>query len=137
LSDGFVIPKGTTIGVPTQAISMDPDLFDDPETFDAFRFVKLRDGAKSDTARFQYAASTLTSMAFGYGRHACPGRFFASNEIKMIMAYLLLNYDFEFPEGQTERPASLPFETQYLPNPSAKVLLRKRSSHLETQVLAQ
>jgi cytochrome P450 len=64
-------------------------------------------------------------MAFGYGRHACPGRFFASNEIKAIMGYLLLNYDMKFAEGQT-RPKSLLFETQNLPDHEATVLFRKR-----------
>jgi ent-kaurene oxidase len=42
MADGFLIPAGTTIGVPTQAISMDPEIYPDPETFDGFRFAKLR-----------------------------------------------------------------------------------------------
>lgn len=126
LSDGFVIPKGTTIGVPTQAISMDPDVYEDPEVFDGFRFVKLRDESGLDDARLQYASSNLNNMAFGYGRHACPGRFFASCEIKMIMAYLLMHYDFKFPDEQKIRPPSLTFETQYLPDHTATVLLKRR-----------
>lgn len=35
-------------------------------------------------------------LSFGHGRHACPGRFFASNEVKMLMAYVIMNYDVEF-----------------------------------------
>ncbi|KAI1356558.1 putative cytochrome P450 [Xylaria sp. FL0043] len=125
LSDGFVIPANTTIGVPTQAITMNPDIYPNPETFDGFRFEKERAKRPEASGRQSYAASNHDSMAFGYGRHACPGRFFASNEIKAIMGYLLLNYDMKFADGQT-RPDSLLFETQNLPNHEATVLFRKR-----------
>ncbi|KAI0179442.1 putative cytochrome P450 [Hypoxylon sp. FL1284] len=124
LSDGFTIPKGTTIGVPAQALSMDPDLYPDPEKFDGLRFVKA---AEKGVSRDQYAASNHRSMAFGYGRHACPGRFFASNEIKLIMAYLLLNYDFKFPAAGTDRPVSEAAETQLIPNHDATICLRRRT----------
>ncbi|KAI0550324.1 putative cytochrome P450 [Xylaria curta] len=125
LRDGFVIPANTTIGVPTQAVTMDPDIYPDPETFDGFRFEKERMKKPENAGRHTYAASNHESMAFGYGRHACPGRLFASNEIKAIMGYLLLNYDIKFAEGQT-RPKSLLVETQNLPNHEATVLFRKR-----------
>lgn len=125
LSDGFTIPKGTTIGVPAQALSMDPDLYHDPGRFDGLRFVKT---VEKGAPREQYAASNHRSMAFGYGRHACPGRFFASCEIKMIMSYLLRNYDFKFPETRKERPSSIAVETQLLPNHDATICLRRRRS---------
>ncbi|KAI1380477.1 cytochrome P450 monooxygenase [Hypoxylon crocopeplum] len=125
LQDGFVIPAHTTIGVPTQAISMDPDFYENPEEFDGFRFEKERAKNPDNAGRQTYAASNHESMAFGFGRHACPGRFFASNEIKAIMGYLLLNYDMKFAEGQT-RPQSHLFETQNLPDHEATVLFRKR-----------
>ncbi|KAI1208440.1 putative cytochrome P450 [Annulohypoxylon truncatum] len=127
LSDGFTIPKGTTVGVPAQAISMDPDIYPHPHQFDGLRFVKTHERVGT---RDQYAASNLRSMAFGYGRHACPGRFFASHEIKMIMAYLLLNYDFRFPETKKERPQSIGVETQLLPNQNALICLRRRHKHI-------
>jgi cytochrome P450 len=128
MSDGFVIPKGTTIGVPAQAIAMDPDLFDEPERFDGYRFSNIRATASdAQTAgRAQWAASNLESMAFGYGRHACPGRFFAGHEIKQIMIHLLLNYDFRFVEGTTHRPENLRVETQLIPNHETKIELRAR-----------
>jgi cytochrome P450 len=124
LSDGFVIPAHTTIGVPAHAISMDPKLYPDPKKFDGFRFEKVREDPQKN-GRAQYASSNPSSMAFGYGRHACPGRFFAANEIKAIMAYLLHNYDMKFREGQV-RPESLLFETQYLPNSTATVCFKRR-----------
>jgi len=64
-------------------------------------------------------------MGFGYGRHSCPGRFFASDEIKAITMHLLNNYDIKFADGQV-RPKSLEVETQLLPDPAATILCRKR-----------
>ncbi|KAE8143645.1 putative cytochrome P450 [Aspergillus pseudotamarii] len=139
LSDGLIIPANTTIGIPTHAISMDPALYPDAEVFQGFRFAEAAKQAKqadsgdksakekpAASTSVAYAASHPSSMAFGYGRHACPGRFFASAEIKAIMAYLLRNYEFKYPPEQTGRPPSLLFETQNLPNPEGKILFKRR-----------
>ncbi|KAI0146311.1 cytochrome P450 monooxygenase [Xylariaceae sp. FL1272] len=125
LSNGFTIPGNTTIGVPTHAITMDPNIYPNPDKFDGFRFAKLRQEDPTMEGKGQYVASNPNSMAFGYGRHACPGRFFAAQEIKSIMVYILENYDMKFQEGQ-KRPQSLQVETQYLPDHSATVLFRRR-----------
>ncbi|KAI2601918.1 cytochrome P450 [Hypoxylon sp. NC1633] len=127
LSDGFVIPANTTIGVPAQAIAMDPKLYPEPETFDGLRFTKLREltDDPATKGKAQFAAANPQNMAFGYGRHACPGRFFASDEIKAITMYLLNNYDIKFAKGQT-RPKSLEVETQFLPDHAATILCKKR-----------
>ncbi|KAL8895631.1 MAG: hypothetical protein Q9207_008088 [Kuettlingeria erythrocarpa] len=129
MSDGFIIPAHTSIGVPTHAVSMDPKIYPDPDKFDAFRFAKLREIDPERAGKMQYASSNPQSMSFGFGRHACPGRFFASNEIKAIMAHVLTHYDFKFPEGQ-ERPPSIGVETQFLPNHEGRVLMKKRTQGL-------
>ncbi|KAI2463958.1 cytochrome P450 [Annulohypoxylon bovei var. microspora] len=127
LSDGFVIPAHTTVGVPAQAISMDPKLYPEPETFDGLRFVKLRQTTDDPATKgkAQFVAANPQSMAFGYGRHACPGRFFAGDEIKAITMYLVNNYDIKFAEGQI-RPKSVEVETQFLPDHAATILCKKR-----------
>lgn len=104
---------------------MDESLYPDPEVFDGFRFSRLREQRPDMDGRAQYVASNPASLGFGYGRHACPGRFFASQEIKAIMAYLLQNYDMRFSQGQC-RPESLRAETQFLPNPVATVEFKRR-----------
>lgn len=104
---------------------MDPELYPNPTKFEGFRFEKVRQEQPLQDGKAQYVASNPASLAFGYGRHACPGRFFAANEIKAIMAYLLRNYDMKFKEGQT-RPQSLPFETQFLPNPAGTIMFKRR-----------
>lgn len=112
---------------------MDPKFYSEPTVFKGFRFEEIskkKEERSADKENNQpsvlYAASNPSSMAFGYGRHACLGRFFASAEIKAIMVHLLKNYDFKFPDGKPERPPSLLFETQNLPNPMGRILFRKR-----------
>ena len=107
---------------------MDPDIYDKPEVFDGFRSYNLRDDYGIDKESLQYTSTSLNNMAFGYGRHACPGRFFASCVTKMIMAYLLMHYDFKFPDEQKIRPQSVVYETQYLPDQTATVSVKKRPS---------
>ena len=132
LSDGFIIPAGTQVGFPAQALAMDPDLFEDPERFDGFRFSKLYSSEDMESkGRLQWAASNLTSMAFGYGRHACPGRAFAGFEIKQIMIYFLMNYDFKLENHGGKRPKNLMIETQMIPSHTEKILLRRREKGLD------
>jgi len=83
LSDGFVIPANTTIGVPTQAISMDPEIYEEPEKFDGFRFTKLRENPAIG-GKANYASSNPVSMNFGFGRHACPGYVIDSSVVSRV-----------------------------------------------------
>lgn len=66
-------------------------------------------------------------MNFGAGKHACPGRFFAGNEIKMVLAYFLLNYDMKLKDGET-RPKPMVMVMSKSPDPNAEVLFRRRTA---------
>jgi len=44
--------------------------------------------------RYQFVTTSPDSLAFGHGNHACPGRFFASNEIKVVLVEFLRNWEF-------------------------------------------
>jgi cytochrome P450 len=48
-------------------------------------------------------------LSFGYGRHACPGRYLGHLNIKLILAEVLLRYDVKLSPGQ-ERPQNDEFE---------------------------
>ena len=54
-----------------------------------------------------------------------PGRFFAAAELKIIMAEMLLNYDVRL-EGGGGRPENVVFGISVAPNPTARVMFRKR-----------
>jgi len=64
-------------------------------------------------------------ILFGTGRHACPGRFFAVNELKAMLAYVLLNYDIKLVDGN-RRPDNIWVGGACSANPMSDVLLRKR-----------
>ncbi|KAK3946255.1 cytochrome P450 [Diplogelasinospora grovesii] len=118
LHDGVVIPAGTMIGLPAYAIAHDPQFYGpSPETFDGFRHV----GGSA-----QFVTTNAANLAWGYGKHACSGRFFAAGEIKMIVAYFLLHYDFKFAKEDMPRPANIAFELQNMADPTVEILVRRR-----------
>ncbi|GJC87556.1 cytochrome P450 monooxygenase ATR3 [Colletotrichum liriopes] len=127
-------PEGMFIEVPASGVNSDPEIFPDPDAFDALRFYKLREAkehAASGTKaaevvmQAQFVSVGTTHLTFGYGKHACPGRFFAVNEIKMIMANVLCHYDVKLPDGVTERYKNLAFGASSVPDPKKTVMIRK------------
>ncbi|KAK0609184.1 Cytochrome P450 monooxygenase atmQ [Lasiodiplodia hormozganensis] len=98
LSTGQIIPANTVIEVPSMAVSLDPTVFPDAARFDPLRFYRLRTAPGADPSAHQFATVSEDALNFGWGRHACPGRFFAANEIKMVVAAVLLEWDVKMPE---------------------------------------
>ncbi|KAF4634956.1 hypothetical protein G7Y89_g3133 [Cudoniella acicularis] len=98
LSDGNLIPKNAFISVGPVPMS-DPNLYSDPTKFNGYRFLILRNAPGSEN-KHQFVTTSSEFTVFGHGHHACPGRFFASNEIKLLLAHMLMYYDWKLPEGQ-------------------------------------
>lgn len=70
----------------------------DPAAWAAYnprRFLDLRQ-QPGQTTKWQFVTTSADHLAFGHGRHSCPGRFFAANEIKVILTYLLLGFEWRF-----------------------------------------
>ncbi|RYN54751.1 hypothetical protein AA0118_g9129 [Alternaria tenuissima] len=126
LSNGQYIPAGVLIEVPAAAIYLDSEHYPSSSEFDGFRSYKLRSSGKAaDIARNQFVTTNETNLGFGYGRHACPGRFFAANEIKMILARLILEYDIGMPNGETERYPNIEMGRQSIPHPGKTLTFKK------------
>ncbi|KAH7048220.1 cytochrome P450 monooxygenase [Macrophomina phaseolina] len=123
LSVGPELPPDTMIAVSAWESNNGPDIVD-PDNFDGFRFEKLR-RLPGNELKYQLAGTGRYATGFGFGGHACPGRFFAINEMKIIFAYLLLNYDIKTRDG---RPKNLqkPTGTIY-PDPKAEILFKSRT----------
>jgi len=127
LSDGTLIPAGTFFGIASDAMNKDDISFPEARTFKGFRFAELRDGdGELDAIKHQMVSISPDQVVFGYGRHACPGRFFAVNEIKAMFAHILLNYDVQLENGSMVRPANRHFAQSVIPDMKAKVMFRKR-----------
>ncbi|KAI0004374.1 cytochrome P450 [Xylariaceae sp. FL0662B] len=131
LSDGTRLPAGSMIETPHALAMTDSTVFENPEEWDAHRFVNLRNGTSKDLLgyknkeQYQFATVTKDFMHFGYGRHACPGRFFAAHVIKLIVARLLLEYDIKMPEGVTERYPNLVMGIDSMPDPTKELVFKK------------
>lgn len=57
--------------------------------------------------RLSLPTVTPSFLAFGYGKHACPGRWFASQTMKQALAGIILNYDIEIMDRPRTRQALL------------------------------
>ena len=64
-------------------------------------------------------------MMFGHGKYACPGRFYAEYQSKIIIAYLVTRYDLKLADG-CSRPASICFADVAIPSQTQKILFRSR-----------
>ncbi|KAL6161324.1 hypothetical protein ACJBU6_00444 [Exserohilum turcicum] len=127
LSNGQYIPAGVNIEAPTYSIYHDDHLYPDAHTFDGFRAYKMRKNTMLDevSARNHFVNVNDQNLGFGYGRHACPGRFFANNEIKLILAKLLLEYDIKMVDGMTTRWPNIEHGAECLPDPSKEILFKR------------
>lgn len=135
LSDGTALPKGSRIMVVGKF--QDPDTYENPGKFDAARFLKLR-AAESNNSAYQYVSTSADMFAFGmagylheeashanndltgYGKHACPGRFFTSSELKIALAHMILKYDWKLDDSDNMPKFFLP-ELATVTNPGMKL----------------
>lgn len=131
LSDGTVIPAGVDIAVPALPINLDESKFPDARRFDPYRYVHLRSGEKPDPngygsrELYQFISVTKENMSFGFGKPACPGRFFAAAEIKLILIFILRNYDLKMPDGLEGRYANIVRGTSITPDFSKSIMIRR------------
>jgi cytochrome P450 len=123
-TDGTKVPRGSTVAVALESVHLNDTIYPDALTFDPLRFVKLKE--QDATARnFDIVNTSMESLAFGHGRHACPGRFFAASSLKMTFAHVVMNYDVKL-ENEGVRPKDLWLVTACTPNRNAKIFFRKR-----------
>jgi len=117
--DGTYIPKGSMVQVASWSRHHDDRVWKDAKTFHGFRYSELEEG---EISKNQMVATNTSFLQFGHGRHACPGRFFASLEMKTMMAYLLMNYDIK----AVAPPKHFWFELNLVTDPRAQIMIKKR-----------
>lgn len=126
---GVDVPRGYQLGIPAYSIHYDEEIYgSDAQEFKPFRFYNRRKNAQETGdnlkgARQAWATTSADYLSFGAGLNSCPGRFFASGMIKVLMANILLKYDFEF---QEKRPDNVWFGTNHIPPMTAKMRIRRR-----------
>ncbi|KAH6720617.1 cytochrome P450 [Leptodontidium sp. MPI-SDFR-AT-0119] len=129
LPTGEHLPRGTKVGIHAYPVHHDDNYYKDPYTFNPMRFCsqeeKLVDGLANSGGNKGTALVTTSSifMPFSHGRHACPGRFFASQQLKLVLAYIALNYDIQ---PIASRPANDWFVGSQGPPLEVRVRIRRR-----------
>ena len=107
LPDGTILPKGSKVATPSHSIHFDEAIYPSAHKYDPLRFSGAPD--KEDLSRCSKEPSCGESLgdpskvkpmsmvntspeflAFGHGKHACPGRLFAANVLKLLLASLIL-----------------------------------------------
>ncbi|XP_078699160.1 steroid 17-alpha-hydroxylase/17,20 lyase-like isoform X1 [Branchiostoma floridae x Branchiostoma belcheri] len=89
---GYHIPKGTEVLPNLWALHHDPDTWGDPHTFRPERFL-------DETGNLMPKPFAL--MPFSVGRRACPGEKMGMADTYLLLAGLVQNFHFSFPEGET------------------------------------
>lgn len=126
LSNGLELSPGVIVQCNTGVLSEAPESWGDPYAFDGFRFYNLR-SKPEDAHKYQFPSISLESMEFGLGKDACPGRFFATNQIKIILAHMIFHYDLALENPEQGRPKNFMFEVNVLADPTARLMLKKRN----------
>lgn len=124
LSNGVHLPAGTYLCAASDAIAKDPINTPDAHQFDGLRYYKKRQDPK-EMHRHQFATTDKNHLHFGHGKYACPGRFFASDELKLILGHLIMKYDMSFLPGQS-RPVNLNADEFMYPDPTARLRIKER-----------
>ncbi|KAI5789638.1 cytochrome P450, partial [Peziza echinospora] len=121
-SNGLHLPMGTRVSIP-ETVHFDPKEYgSDASEFDGFRFSRPLEEQAEGGGRKYFVTTGLNYLRFGHGHGACPGRFYASHEIKIILCILLMNYDIRLEDVPRENF----FSIHRLPDLGAQLAFRKR-----------
>lgn len=132
----MVIPQGVRVGFASQAIHNDPSLYHDPLRFNAFRFSEnfewpqAADQPSEDVTKTRKQELSVdvneSFLTYGFGRHACPGRFFASQMMGLALAFVVQNYEVEKVTARKARQSVLNI---LMPPTSDTIRVRRRTVH--------
>ncbi|KAB8356664.1 hypothetical protein FH972_024241 [Carpinus fangiana] len=122
-SNGVVLPRDVPIAISASRLR-DSDLYENPDVWDGARFLKLRQTPGNEN-NGQLVSTSPEHYAFGHGKHACPGRFFAANEVKIALAHIIMKYDFGLANNHKPRTMSHGFEI--IADPTVAIRIRRRT----------
>ena len=122
--DGLYLPQGTHVSAVVSPMQRDPDLCERGDQYLPLRWYKPVE-EQTNLAEKQKTAVQINDgfLSFGLGKHACPGRFFAVQALKVMLGYLLIHCDFEL---RTERPKFVEIGDGIIPSEKAKIKVRRR-----------
>lgn len=126
LRDGTLIPKGALVAS-NMSRMWDAQVYPNPMEWQPDRHLKRREEAGKEQSS-QLVTATMEGLGFGIVTLACPRRFFAASNVKIMLAYLLKNYEFERADDVVD---AFPDQIEYVTNPSARLRIRRLLAHRE------
>jgi cytochrome P450 len=97
--NGFQVPAGWTVSYSIPGTHELPSIYPEPKRFDPDRF---------SPGRQEHKQKPLTLIGFGGGPRICLGIAFAKLEMKIVVAQLLRNYQWELLPQQSLDPVRIP-----------------------------
>ncbi|CAI4219457.1 unnamed protein product [Parascedosporium putredinis] len=93
LADRYFLRKDSVVQIAGSVIHSDQEIWgDDVAEFNPDRFLQASREGKSNVHPAAF-------RAFGGGKTLCPGRHFATNEIVMLAALMIMSFEFTAPDG--------------------------------------
>ncbi|KAI6361814.1 hypothetical protein MCOR25_006380 [Pyricularia grisea] len=132
IEGGYVLRKGEVVSVDASRV-WDPARFENPRCFDPYRFFEARKKPGGENIS-QLVSATADHLPFGYGKYACPGRFFVAHEVKLAFCYLLLKYDWKI-SGNNAASFTIDAGLDTLVNPQVKLVYRRRKEEIDLDSL--
>ncbi|RDB26871.1 Lanosterol 14-alpha demethylase [Hypsizygus marmoreus] len=97
--DGVTLERGDFLAYQASDVHANPEVYPNPEAFDPGRY---------DIGREEDKKVPMAFLAWGAGRHPCPGMRVAKLEMKIVIALIFAGYEFEIVDKTGKRPIALP-----------------------------
>jgi cytochrome P450 len=101
---GYTIPQGTRILLTTLSMSMDPELWKNPEEFRPERFLEEEKEITLRGPELPKCRDHLKATFFGIGKRGCAGYQLASKELFLQAAYYFWAFEFSalYPDSKID-----------------------------------
>ncbi|KAI9707821.1 MAG: hypothetical protein M1820_004426 [Bogoriella megaspora] len=125
-SDGLKVHKGDWVCVPHRSMMRDDAYFSNALHFNGFRFVQRSEQKENFSANASDGRSQLVGAEYvwGYGRIVCPGRFYATVLLKLVLSTMLMKYDCKMPN--IRGTGSFQWRSSIIPKRSITITVRRR-----------
>ncbi|KAI9170784.1 ent-kaurene oxidase [Paramyrothecium foliicola] len=129
LRNGLLIRKGENVAVQASVV-WDSKTYKDPMAFDIYRYKNIRSQPGNEN-KAQLATTSTEHFTFGHGQYSCPGRFFAANELKIILCHLLLKYDWKVSPGIKAKHTLV--GASFQANDNDKIAFKRRQEEVDLE----
>ncbi|KAG2366023.1 cytochrome P450 [Suillus spraguei] len=123
--ENYCIPAGTTVVGNHWAISRDPDVYPEPDTFKPQRWIDDKGCLRND----------ITFFVYGFGRRICPGQHVANRSV--FINSLLILWAFELSLDPTKPQDDMGFTTAMMPNIPCAIEFQMRVPEAELRRIMQ